>query len=355
MIVTFLVFVSIFSVVVYLLWNYEVLQKYPLPYVIAGVVLLMLLYIFSFIYFYISRPIKSVLTQMNNVLTKKPFKKIYTVRVDEIGILAHFFNKVTEGLSQAASQIKERRRILDELSVAVELQSQLFPQEDPNISGLNISIQNRPASELGGDSFDVIDTKDKVYMYIGDVSGHGMTAGMIMSMVVAMIRSLIGVCSSAKEVLTVTNKNIKSFVKPSMYMTLVLLCWDKATQKMTYVGAGHERILVFRKAKGIVEEIMSGGVALGLSEDVTKIISEKEIPVLAEGDMVVLYSDGITEAKNREGKLFGLDRLKASVVEYTERYSAKGVGHHIAQDLASFVGNESQLDDITLIVIEKTK
>jgi len=355
MIVTFLVFLSIFSVLVYFLWEYEILQQYPVPYVIAGVVLLMLLYIFSFIYFYISRPIKSVLGQMNKVLTKKPFKKIYTARVDEIGLLAHFFNKVTEGFTQAASKIKERKRILDELAVAVELQSQLFPQEAPEIPGLTVSIQNRPASELGGDSFDIVDTKDKVYMYVGDVTGHGVTAGMIMAMVNAMIKSLIDVCASAKEVLVLTNKNIKSFVQPSMYMTLVLLCWDKAKKKMTYVGAGHERILVYRKAKSVVEEIVSGGVALGLTEDASGSLSEKEIPELAEGDMVILYSDGITEAKNSEDKLFGLDRLKAAVVEYTERYSAKGVGHHIAQDLAAFVGDESQLDDMTLIVIEKTK
>jgi len=137
-----------------------------------------------------------------------------------------------------------------------------------------------------------------------------------------------------------------------MYMTLVMLCWDKTAKKMTYVGAGHERILVYRKATGQIDDIVSGGTALGMIEDVSSTAKEQEI-VLQGGDIVILYSDGITEAKSKSGELYGLERLKKALAEYGSQYSSSGVCHHISQDLAVFVGDESQIDDMTLMAIEK--
>ena len=351
--VSFFVFAVLLSGVLALLWYQGFLEQFPVWYVLWGVTGIILAYMAIFILVFIVRPLRKVLSQMQLVLTGKPSKKIYTTRVDEIGLLAHFYNQVNEGFSQVASDIKDRRRILDELAVAVELQQQLFPKAAPEVSGLKIDIKNRPATELGGDSFDAIDGEKKTYIYVGDVTGHGVTAGLIMAMVNSMVRSFIDVSSTALEVIINTNKYIKKYTKPSMYMTMVMLCWDKASSKMSYIGAGHERILVYRAEKEQVEESVSGGTALGLVEDVSGSAKEQDIP-LAKGDKVVLYSDGITEAKNSKDELFGLERLKKAVVEYSKEYSAAGVNNHIARDLAQFVGNESQLDDMTLIVIDKT-
>jgi len=132
-----------------------------------------------------------------------------------------------------------------------------------------------------------------------------------------------------------------------------MLSFNKATKKMTYVGAGHEHLLIFRKATGQLEAIPSGGTALGMIPDVSKLAKEIELP-FEVGDVIVLYSDGITEAKSKSGELFGLERLKNSFREYVEQYNASGVNYHISKDLADFVGDESQLDDITLIVIQRT-
>jgi serine phosphatase RsbU (regulator of sigma subunit) len=306
----------------------------------------------TFLYFVV-RPLRSVLTQMQLLMNGKKFKKIYTRRVDEVGVLAHFFNRVTESFTKVASDIKDRDRILDELAVAAELQKDIFPEAPPKVDGISIVSKNRPATEIGGDSYDFIESKDKVYIYVGDVTGHGVTAGLVMAMVNSMITSFSELYSSALDIVVHTNKGIKKYVKPSMYMTLVMLCWDKVAGKMTYVGAGHEHILVYRKEAGQIEDIVSGGTALGMVEDVSKSAQEKEIP-LGKGDMVVLYTDGITEVKNKEGELYALERLKSSIMEYGAQYSASGVEHHIAQDLSAFVGDESQLDDMTLIVVEKT-
>jgi sigma-B regulation protein RsbU (phosphoserine phosphatase) len=314
--------------------------------------LALFVFVTAIIFLFIIRPIRAVLYQMQLVLGGKKFKKIYTKRVDEVGILAHFFNQVMEGFKEVASDIKDRKRILDELTVATELQKQLFPAEIPSFDDLNVTVKNRPATELGGDSYDFVETKDRIYFYVGDVTGHGTTAALIMSMVNAMIDTFAGLLNSAYEIIVNTNKDLRKHIKTSMYMTLVMLCWDKNAKKMTYVGAGHEHILVYRKATGQIDDIVSGGTALGMVEDVSATTKEQEI-VTGKGDIVVLYSDGITEAKNTSGELYGIERLKKALAEYGSQYSSSGVCHHISQDLAAFVGDESQIDDMTLMAIEK--
>lgn len=309
-------------------------------------------FVTAIVFFLIIKPLKAVLYQMQLVLSGKKFKKIYTKRVDEVGILAHFFNQVMEGFTKVASDIKDRNRILDELTVATELQSQLFPAEIPSFDDLSVTVKNRPATELGGDSYDFVEAKDKIYFYVGDVTGHGTTAALIMSMVNAMIDTFAGLLNSAYEIIVNTNKDLRKHIKTSMYMTLVMLCWDKNAKKMTYVGAGHEHILVYRKATGQIDDIVSGGTALGMAEDVSATAKEQEI-ALGKGDIVVLYSDGITEAKNTTGELYGLERFKKALTEYGSQYSSSGVCHHISQDLAAFVGDESQIDDMTLMAIER--
>ena len=191
------------------------------------------LYVLGSFFYIIVRPMRKVMSQMQLLMNGKKYKKIYTSRVDEVGVLAHFFNQVTENFSKVAEDVEDRERILDELSVAAELQKEIFPDSVPKIDGIEIVAKNRPATELGGDSYDFIESGDKVYIYVGDVTGHGVTAGLIMAMVNAMIDSFAGVYSSAKEILLHTNAHIKKYVKPSMYMTLVMLCWDKKTKKLT--------------------------------------------------------------------------------------------------------------------------
>lgn len=332
--------------------NYFGAEEVSMDVVAIFVGVLLVYFVISFLYLVV-KPLRTVLSQVQLVLNGKKFKKIYTKRTDEVGVLAHFFNQVTTGFTKVASDIQDRERILDELAVATELQKGIFPEAAPKVDGLVIEVKNRPATEIGGDSYDFVETKDKLYIYVGDVTGHGVTAGLIMAMVNSMISSFAEVYTSAKDIVVRVNKNIKKYVKPSMYMTLVMLCWDKTTKKLTYVGAGHEHVLVYRKATGQIDDFVSGGTALGMIEDSSATAVEKEISLI-KGDMVILYTDGITEAKNQAGELYGLEKLKAGIIEYGAEYSAKGINHHIAKDLSAFVGDESQLDDMTLIVVEKT-
>ena len=297
-------------------------------------------------------PLKAILFEMQALLAGKNYKRIFTKRIDEVGVLATFFNKMTKSFSEVSFDIKDRKRILEELTVATQLQRDILPNTNPEVEGFDIVAKTKPASELGGDSYNFLTVKDKTFLYIGDVTGHGAAAGLIMTMVNSLITVFTEQYDSAYDVLVRVNKHIKKHVKKAMFMTLVMFLYDNNTKKLTYVGAGHEHILVYRKQSGDCEVILSGGVALGMVPDNSALI--KEMPLeLAVGDCVVLYSDGITESRNANDEMYGLDRLKKAVIEYAGQYSAEGINYHIALDNSAFVGDGKQRDDMTLIVMKK--
>lgn len=300
------------------------------------------------------RPLRIILAEMQSLLTGGVYKKIFTDRIDEIGVMAYFFNKVTEGFGQVSFDIKDRQRMLNELNLAAQLQRDILPQKVPDIPGLQIVAKTKPATEIGGDIFNFITIKDKTYIYIGDATGHGTIAGLVMTMVNSLITVFSDLNGSAYEILVNVNKYLKKWLKKSVYMTFVMLCWDHETQKITYVGAGHEHIIVYHSDSGECDAILSGGIALGMIPDNSKIIKEQELKC-NDGDYVVLYSDGITEAKGKDGELYGLERLKNAVVEYAAQYSADGVNYHIAKDVSVFMQGVEQRDDMTLIVIKTDK
>jgi hypothetical protein len=313
---------------------------------------LFLIYVIVACYIDFVRPLKIVLAEMQSLLTGGVYKKIYTNRVDEVGVIAYFFNKVTEGFGQVSFDVKDRQRMLTELNLAAQLQKDLLPQKIPDIPGLQIVAKTKPATEIGGDLFNFITVNDKTYIYIGDATGHGTIAGLVMTMVNSLITVFSDKSDNAYEILVNVNKYLKKWLKRSVYMTLVMLCWDHKAQKMTYVGAGHEHVIVYHTATGECDMILSGGIALGMIPDNSKVIKELELKY-DEDDYIVLYSDGITEAKGSNGVLYGLNNLKNAVIEYAPQYSAEGVNFHIAKEVSTYMGNVEQNDDMTLIVIKR--
>ena len=121
---------------------------------------------------------------------------------------------------------------------------------------------------------------------------------------------------------------------------------------MFFSGGGHEHIILFHKKDGTCEARQTGGIALGMVPDISRIVKEEQIP-LETGDFVVLYSDGIIEAKNMEGEMFGLKRLQEAVTKYAGTASPEDLFIRISKDFAGFVGDAIQEDDITLIAIQK--
>lgn len=298
----------------------------------------------------IVRPFEIILKQIKNLLTGRKYNRIYTNRIDEIGTIAHFFNEVTKNMEKISNQLKEGKRMLGELEIAAQIQKDILPIEAPRIPGLDIIAKTRPATELGGDNFDFITSKDNTYIYIGDVTGHGVPAALVMTIVHTLIHTFVEIYDNAFDVVSQTNRRLKTRIKSTMFMTMLMLRWNHVTQKMTYVGAGHEHLLIYRAGRGQCEVRMTGGIALGMVADNRKIIKEVELP-LEKDDVIVLYTDGIVEGRNMAGEMYTLDRLKKAVELNAPQYAAEGIVYHVARDFSRFVQEHVQDDDCTLIAI----
>ncbi len=328
-------------------------RQYTAQYFDAVVFLVLFIFSCLVVYFLIHRPLAIIFQQMKALLTGRPYKKVFTQKIDEVGVLAHFFNNVTKNLERISSDIEEGRRMSKELSVGSDIQHKILPTEMPDIQGLMVYGKTRPASEVGGDSFDVMKVGVNTFVYVGDVTGHGLPAGLIMVMVNTLIRTFSEIYQSGYDIIVNTNRILKQRIEPRRFMTCVLLRWNTQEQKLYYTGAGHEHILIHHNKTGECEVRQTGGIALGMVPDVTKIIKEESLS-FEVGDMVVLYSDGIIEAKDMQGEMFGLDRLQKMVQQYAGASTCEELFVNISKEFGAFVGEQIQGDDITLIALKRT-
>lgn len=321
----------------------------------AVVIILMTIILIAFVVDVVS-PLNRVVREIRHLLTGEDYRRVEPVTIDEIGVMTHFFNEITQDLEKISYDIKERRRMSSELDIAAQIQKDVLPKEAPQAIGLNIVAKTRTASEVGGDTFDFLASPDggQTFIYIGDVTGHGVPAGLVMMMVDTLVTTLVsqGVLTG-QELIIRTNALLTPRISTRIFMTAVMLRWDHALQKMYYTGAGHEHVLVYHAKTESVDAIQSGGIALGMIPDVSHIIQEKEIP-LEPGDALVLYSDGITEAKNQTDAMYGLPRLQESLRKHGYRPTPEGIFDNLTNDFAQFVGPYVQVDDITMIVIKYT-
>ena len=150
-----------------------------------------------------------------------------------------------------------------------------------------------------------------------------------------------------------TNRLLKPRIQQTMFMTLVLFRWNFKERRLYYTGAGHEHIMIYRKQTNTCEVKQSGGIALGMLPDNSKIIKEQELPFGA-GDCMVLYSDGIAEAQNTHGEMYGIKGLQQSIQAHAGAGNAYDLFTAISGDFTQFVEGQNQSDDMTLIVIKTT-
>lgn len=327
-------------------------EKYLGKYFVPAVLSVFFITAFIIIFLWIDRPLSKVFNEMKALLTGKTYKKIFTKRIDEVGVLAHFFNDVTKNIERISTDVTEGRRMAKELSVGSDIQRKILPSTTPMVPGLKIFGSTRPASEVGGDNWDIISAGPNIYMYVGDVTGHGLPAGLIMVMVNTLIRTFTEINTNSYDVLVNTNRLLKQKIEQRRFMTCVILRWNHVEQKLYYTGGGHEHILIFHRKNNTCEVKQTGGIALGMVPDISKIVKEEQIP-LDPGDYIVLYTDGIVEAKNMEGEMFGIGRLQKTVEKYAATSLPEELFTRVTKDFAEFVGEQTQEDDITLIAIQR--
>lgn len=242
---------------------------------------------------------------------------------------------------------QELRQLESELELSQVVQRALLPQQIPDIPGMNIAAFSRPAQIVSGDYFDFVQFKDgSPGFVIADVSGHGMSAGMLMTSLQTAFHTLVPGTDSPLDVLDRLNHLYIHNINFTTFVTIFFGKLDPKARTFTYANAGHNSAYLYRAAQE--EEILlhPTGPAIGLTEGFYVGIEQVE---LNQGDTLLLYTDGVTEATNRQGVQLGLDRL-TEVVRQNAQLSAEQLIQKVLQTLKDFTGEVPLMDDTTLVV-----
>lgn len=248
----------------------------------------------------------------------------------------------------------EKRRLERELYQASEIQRVLLPQSSPELSDYDVAADYIAARIVSGDYYDYIRVDDDRYgIAIGDVCGKGIAASLIMAMCRSNLRSRAPENLSPASVLHAVNRSIFPDITGDKFVSLLYLIAERGSNEITMARAGHEPPILFRKETGEIEVLEPPGLAAGIDEGpVFKRAVKDHRFKIYPGDILVLYTDGINECENREGDEYGIDRL-CDVIRENSELSAKGLVDTIIGDVKKFSDGMAQIDDITLIAIEK--
>jgi serine phosphatase RsbU (regulator of sigma subunit) len=244
---------------------------------------------------------------------------------------------------------QEQKRLANELAVASEIQLRLHPETPPAIPGYDVVGVSFPCYEVGGDYYDFIDKPDgRCVITLGDVSGKGTGAALLMSSIHAAVRAHTRTRLSASEIVSEINQYIYDNTPANRYITLFYSELDPRSSQLTYINAGHNSPLLVR-ATGEVIPLDIGGFPVGI----TPFGDYREGWVEIEpGDVMVVYSDGVTESLNEQGEEFGEARLIEIVQKHRGR-TAAGLRDRIDEALTKFVGKASAVDDLTLVILKR--
>ena len=267
-------------------------------------------------------------------------EKLLTRLADEAG---HVLEKL-----EMVVTLAERRRLEQELAVAEETQRSLLPQSLPQAEPFRIRAFCRPTRQLGGDFYDFISVKGgELTGVLGDVSGKGIPAALLSSLTLGALNMEFRSAARPDLVLNSVNKVLCEKTPAHRFVTLFLFQLD-ANGKGHFISAGHNPAYLFRAAAGDVEQLPSGGIPLGMFPFSTY----QPVPLeLKPGDVLVVYSDGLTDAENDAQEEFGEERLLA-LIRSTARQGATAVESSLLAALDQFTQGASQTDDITFLLIE---
>jgi sigma-B regulation protein RsbU (phosphoserine phosphatase) len=241
----------------------------------------------------------------------------------------------------------ELRRLEAELEMAQQMQQALMPQQLPNIRGVELSAFSRPAQIIGGDYFDFLQFEQSTPgLAIADVAGHGISASLHMASLQALLRTLVLTNQSPADVVHHLNRLMIHNIHYTNFVTLFLAAYDPATGMLTFSNAGHNPPLLFHAHNRAFEWLRPTGPAVGLVEDMAFYETSLQ---LRPGDVLLLYTDGVTEARGVDDEEFGEGRLLEAVGRSAGQ-SAGEILHSVRDDLFDFLQKETPLDDITLVV-----
>jgi sigma-B regulation protein RsbU (phosphoserine phosphatase) len=250
--------------------------------------------------------------------------------------------------SQLQHENLEKKRMEQSLAMARDIQLSLLPEKVPETKSLEIYSYFKPTDEVGGDYYDYFVLGDEqIGVVIADVSGHGPSAALVMTMVKGILHSVTKKFESPSQVLSEMNAILNDIAPSDMFVTMMFLFFDLKNRTVRYSTAGHNPLLFYDHKAGTCSLVDLRGPALGLTR--LSVFKEKEIP-LDSGNLLFIYTDGVNEAANEKMEMFEYSRLIQSVEEVSSKRS-KEVIEHVRGKLQEFTGKAPQSDDVAMIAV----
>ena len=245
-------------------------------------------------------------------------------------------------------EIRERERVEQELMVARSIQQASLPKEVPQLEGWQIAPYYQPAREVGGDFYDFhLLPEGQLGLVVGDATGKGVPAALVMSTTCGMLRLAAQGFSSPGQMLGGVNEVLFPNIPSNMFVTCFYAILDPKSGRLSYANAGHD--LPYLHRNGDTEELRARGMPLGL---MPKMSYEEKETILHSGEAALLYSDGLVEAHDPAGEMFGFPRLRALIAEHGEKLSLADL---LLEELYSFAGERwEQEDDITILTLRRS-
>lgn len=273
-----------------------------------------------------------------------------TNRRDEIGILAKSFDQMKGDLKKLLDEQAEKKRIEVELNNARTIQKFTIPYGSPKINGIEFSGIVKTSSEIGGDFYDYFDIDDtRVLMVIGDVSGHGVSAGLV----VAAIKSVMMVEAkrflSVKTMMETLNTIICKFAHHELLTTCFLALYDSTSHQLRYSNAGHNYPYCYRTADKTLVELEESDFPLGLSRATSYQEHSVDLDVSDASDILILYTDGLVEGRNKDDETYNYPRFEESILS-TVSLGPSEMRDKIINDAMAFYASQPIDDDISLLI-----
>jgi sigma-B regulation protein RsbU (phosphoserine phosphatase) len=244
----------------------------------------------------------------------------------------------------------ENARVLRDMEIAKQIQLSLLPTTFPKLDGVRFAGLCVPATHVGGDYYDFFRRNENVVdIVIADVSGHSVGAALIMAETRTVLRAQAQSSASTSDILTSLNELLyEDLTRAELFITMFYVKYDACSRILTYSSAGHNKPILLRKGMAACTELDAEGLILGIKQDV--VFEEKSIQ-LQQGDLLLLYTDGITEAENAQGEFFGDSRL-CRILSKTCEETPEAIVERILSEVTAFTGASNLQDDISMVVMK---
>jgi sigma-B regulation protein RsbU (phosphoserine phosphatase) len=318
----------------------------------SGLILLLVIALVVFAVWRGSRAISLPVTRLANAARHVADGNL-DARVSIRQYMRDELSEMAESFNDMVPKLRDRVRMRESLSLAMEVQQSLLPTAPPKIAGLDLAGHSVYCDETGGDYYDFLEFEPvdarRVGVVIGDVVGHGVAAALLMATARALLRSRVTLPGSISDVFGDVNHQLCSAQFTGRFMTLFYLLIDQEQRQLRWLSAGHDPALVYHPQRDSFEELEGADIPLGLEESWA--YHEFDRSGWDAGEVIVIGTDGIWEARNASDEMFGKDRLHDLIRRHANA-PAEQIAKAIDASVRQFRGNRDQLDDITLVVVK---